>query len=321
MLIQDLLAEKSDTDVKVIGEGNTIGETAERLLARNIGALVVVNEFGRLSGIVSERDLIRAIVDCPNSLVDETIGGVMTRSVITCAPSDDVGDVCRLMQQNAIRHIPVLEAEDLVGIISIRELTRANEGREEEVLTDPLTGLPNRRQFTRTLDSELDRYRRYGREFSLALIDLNAFEAVNETYGHEAGDRLLRYLASLLVFELRTSDLIGRLNGEEIAIIFPEANLEQADLACKRLLSKIEQATVDVGNSNIPFTVSIGVTAPHSDTFESAAIIGAADELMQTAKASGKNNIQVEDRSDLDAGWSEGEVVLHPAAETSPGGA
>ncbi len=157
MVIRDLLEAKSVKGVKVIYPDDTIRQAARDLVAHNIGVLIVVNDRGKLAGIISERDVMRAIVEYDGGLVDKRVNDVMTRSVITCARGDGVADVLSLMKQNGIRHIPVLEGDELVGVISIRELIRAYEVLQEEANTDALTGLPNRRQFFRTLENEFDR--------------------------------------------------------------------------------------------------------------------------------------------------------------------
>ncbi len=183
---------------------------------------------------------------------------------------------------------------ELVGIISIRELTRAYELLQHEANTDALTGLSNRRQFFRTLDNVFDLYHRYGRPFSVAMIDVDSFKSVNDSFGHEAGDKVLTTLADLLVCEFHSSDCIGRIGGEEFAVIFSETDLDGAKLACDRLFGKIRNAVVVVDGAEIRFTVSIGLTAANPDSLEPASLLRRADMLLYDAKAAGKNQIQVD---------------------------
>jgi diguanylate cyclase (GGDEF)-like protein len=296
MIIRDLLGEKNSSDVKVIRPNSTLRETARKMISHHIGALIVTDQCGKLVGIISERDLIRAITDFDGGVVDRTVNDVMARSVITCAPDDSIVEVLFLMNSNEIRHIPVLEDEELRGIVSIRDLTQTYKLLQLQANTDPLTGLSNRRHFIEGLEHELDRYRRYRRPLSVAMIDIDHFKRVNDTYGHVTGDKVLCALANLLVRELRTIDRVGRMGGEEFAIIFAETGIDSARLACDRLLARIRVAEIDVDDARISFTVSIGLTTANPATQDSTAILKRADELMYDAKARGRNRIQVDTR-------------------------
>ncbi len=168
MILHEILEEKNGADVKTINPCRTLAEVANKLVAYKIGAMVVTDEDRNLVGIVSERDLIRAIAEYGSSLVDILVGDVMTRTVVTCAPEENVVDVLNLMNSHRIRHVPVVDGGKLVGVVSIRELTRACELLEIRANTDSLTGLSNRRHFLETLEMEFDRCHRYGHALSVA---------------------------------------------------------------------------------------------------------------------------------------------------------
>ena len=204
----DVLSERMLTDVKVINMNCTLRETADRLVYHQIGTLIVIDENGEPVGIVSERDLIRAITEYDAGLVDQPVSDIMTRSVITCVPHDSIVDVLCIMRSNQIRHIPVIEEGEFVSIVSIRDLTHAYEMLQVQANTDVLTGLSNRRYFLDRLAKEFDRSRRYGHPLFVALIDIDHFKQVNDTLGHIAGDRALCALGELLIEELRTSDSV-----------------------------------------------------------------------------------------------------------------
>ncbi len=294
MIISDLLAEKDSADVKTIRPNSSLLETARTMMFHQIGALVVTDQSGKLIGILSERDLVRAISEFDGDLVDRSVSDVMTRSVITCAHFDGIVEVLFLMSSNEIRHIPVIEGEELRGIVSIRDLTRAYKLLQDQANTDALTGLSNRRHFLERLDGELDRCRRYVHPLSVAMIDIDHFKKVNDTYGHVAGDKVLANLADLLVREQRTIDWVGRLGGEEFAIIFVETELDKAKLACERLLATIRSTEIDVDDAKISITVSIGLAEVTPATQHSTEILKRADQLMYEAKAQGRDCIQVE---------------------------
>ena len=287
-----MLAEKGPAHVNVIRPNSDLREAARKMISLHIGALVVTDEGGKLVGIISERDLVRAITEYDSDLVGKPVSIAMTRTVVTCALHDSIIEALLLMKSNEIRHIPVLEGARLVGIVSIRELTRAYELLQVEANTDALTGLSSRRYFLETLANELDRSRRYEHPLSVAMIDVDRFKRVNDTYGHEVGDEVLRALGNLLVRELRTIDRVGRLGGEEFAAIFPETDIEGAKLACDRLLRMIRAAKIDVDGAKISFTVSIGLAKANPATQDPSGVLKRADELLYEAKALGRDCIE-----------------------------
>ncbi len=294
MKIAELLMAKKNWDIKRIGPCSTLRETAATLLELRVGALVVTDNENKMVGIVSERDLVQVVASSDPRAADALVSEVMTISVITCSPDDEVAFILHQMNEHAIRHMPVLEHEELVGVLSIRELTKAYEMLRIEANTDPLTQVSNRRRFLKTLDEEFDRARRYEHPMSVAMLDIDHFKRVNDTHGHEAGDTALRALSGLLVSEFRTIDLVGRLGGEEFALVFPETELAGALNACERLHANIEAAEIPVDESKIAITASIGLASMSSDVPNGSALLKRADALLYVAKSNGRNQIVVE---------------------------
>ena len=122
MNVQELL-ENRDSDVVTISPSATLAETASTLTDHRIGALVVTDAAGQLVGIISERDLAKAIVQFGETLFQRRVEDIMTRAVVTCSPEDSMAEVLYLMTSNHIRHIPILDRGALVGIISVRDVT------------------------------------------------------------------------------------------------------------------------------------------------------------------------------------------------------
>ncbi len=122
MVVHELLDAKNP-HVVTVRPSTTLVEAAQALATHRIGALVVTDDGGRLLGIISERDLTKAIVQYLAGLIDRRVADVMTRTVVTCSPDDSVAEVLYLMNANRIRHIPILDRDALVGIISIRDVT------------------------------------------------------------------------------------------------------------------------------------------------------------------------------------------------------
>lgn len=294
MKIEKLLAEKQIDQVKGVLPTTTLMETAEKLLEFRIGALVVSDQNGRIMGIVSERDLIPVVAKFDAIAVDTPVSQVMTRSVITCGLDDEVAYVLRVMNANAIRHIPVVEDDRLIDMVSIRELTTAYELLRKEADTDPLTELSNRRPFLKNLEVEFARAKRYKHPLTVAMIDIDHFKTVNDTYGHDAGDQVLRAISAMLINEFRAIDLVGRLGGEEFAVIFPETDFANARLACNRLLTTIQSTIVPVRGLQISVTASIGLAEVSSNTIDGAGVLRRADELLYDAKRGGRNRVIAE---------------------------
>ena len=294
MEIRDLLAEDGRREITVIHPDNSLREAARIMNSHNIGSLVVCSKERKIVGIISERNLLRAISDFDKGLFEKRVSDIMTRSVITCSLDENLAEVLSLMKKNSVRHIPVLKYNELVGIVSIRELTQAYELLQAEANTDALTGLSNRRSLLKALESELGRASRFGHPLSVAMIDVDHFKHVNDTFGHQAGDKVLCTLAKFLIRELRSINKVGRLGGEEFVAIFPETNISGAGLVCNRLLDTISAAEVDLGVAKISFTVSIGLTEVNGAMDGPLGILNRADELMYDAKVRGRNCIQVD---------------------------
>lgn len=173
------------------------------------------------------------------------------------------------------------------------ELAEANERLLILATTDSLTGLSNRRHFLEKLSEEISRTQRYGRPCAVAMVDADHFKAVNDTYGHEVGDRVLKQLSNLMSGEVRDVDCVGRLGGEEFAILLPETNVEGGKVFCERLLNSIRGAEVDLGENTLRYTVSIGLTEVCKGEVKTDVILNRADEALYVAKESGRDRVAV----------------------------
>ncbi|MBS1186869.1 MAG: diguanylate cyclase with sensor [Burkholderiaceae bacterium] len=161
--------------------------------------------------------------------------------------------------------------------------------------TDSLTGLFNRRHFLARGEEEIDRARRYGQPLSLIMVDIDHFKLVNDTLGHEAGDRVLLALAAILTAQSRASDCVGRLGGEEFALLLPQADSAAARQAGLRLLDAVSAARVAIEDgSQLDFSVSAGVTTMQADDLAMRALLRRADDALYQAKREGRNRLVVE---------------------------
>jgi len=170
------------------------------------------------------------------------------------------------------------------------ELQSARDDLSRLVSTDTLTGLHSRRSWFELAHTELARARRYGRPLSVMEIDLDYFKRVNDSHGHCSGDLVLQQFADMLRVTCRTSDVIGRLGGEEFAILVPETPLENAQTLATRINSGCRSLVVRSLSGLISCTCSIGITeaGPGDDDIET--VLRRADLALYEAKGSGRDH-------------------------------
>ncbi len=170
-----------------------------------------------------------------------------------------------------------------------KELKSALEALEILATTDSLTGLATRRYFFDFFDREFKESRRYRRLFSCLMIDIDKFKAVNDTYGHQYGDFVLRELAQILRASVRETDLLGRYGGEEIIILLPETDKEHASILAERLRKLVSEHIFSFREIEIKLTISIGITEfmPTDNAVDE--IVMRADSALYSAKQRGGN--------------------------------
>ena len=157
----------------------------------------------------------------------------------------------------------------------------------EQSITDPLTGLRNRRAFRDSLDDEVQRYRRYGTPLSLAVIDVDQFKVYNDRHGHSAGDDVLVGLSRLLRDLSRATDVVARYGGEEFAVILPNTAADGGHVIAERVRRGVAESEWELSD----VTISIGVATMHDGIEDAAGLIDAADVAMYEAKGEGRNRV------------------------------
>jgi diguanylate cyclase (GGDEF)-like protein/PAS domain S-box-containing protein len=174
-----------------------------------------------------------------------------------------------------------------------RELEARHSAAEQLSLTDPLTGLGNRRSIQQALRRECDELRRYDRRFAVLFLDIDQFKSVNDRYGHDTGDDVLRLVAATLASCTRASDVVGRWGGEEFVVIAAAADGEPALEVAERIRRLIAQAWLDTPDGQqLRVTVSIGV-APARAGESPRSLVDRADRAMLIAKRAGRNAVSV----------------------------
>jgi diguanylate cyclase (GGDEF)-like protein len=158
---------------------------------------------------------------------------------------------------------------------------------------DPLTSLLNRRSFTKRVDYEIKRCHRYKSDLSYLIIDIDKFKLINDTYGHLTGDAVLKAFAKKISGILRETDFIGRIGGEEFAVVLPGTGITAADEMGERIRKQIAEHTVQYNNVSINYTVSIGVSvfALKEECMNEA--FNRADSALYHAKNTGRNKVCV----------------------------
>lgn len=180
---------------------------------------------------------------------------------------------------------------------TIRDVTERKEAEDKLrklATTDPLTGLSNRRFFMESAEEALQRALRYERELSLLMMDIDFFKNVNDTYGHDAGDDVLKGFASAGLKILRNIDVFGRIGGEEFSILLPDTGLEGGKLVAERLRKEIETSRMYTRSGELSITVSVGVACLNEKTRSLEHLLKAADIGLYTAKHAGRNRVEVQ---------------------------
>jgi two-component system cell cycle response regulator len=167
----------------------------------------------------------------------------------------------------------------------------------ENAATDPLTGLFNRRYFDRRIKEESAHARRHKKPFSIVMIDLDRFKLINDTYGHEDGDRVLQHVAKLIGGALREDDIACRHGGEEFVLLLRSTGRAAARVVANRLRMAVAERLVPLGKAQVPtqITLSAGVAAAdEKNDYVTKDIVARADQALYRAKGAGRNRVEME---------------------------
>ena len=202
-----------------------------------------------------------------------------------------IGGICFYTRQNidyaSFRYFDIMISE----LLAIFKMKYQYTEKEFMSVLDGLTGLYNRRQFEIGLEQEFNRTKRHPSDFSLAILDIDFFKKVNDTYGHQYGDYVLKTVAGLMKSAFRKTDLLYRYGGEELIMIMPETNIEGAIIPVQRLRRSIEEYDFEYNGVKAKVTASIGLTMNYQDFNSPAEILKSADEALYKAKESGRNRV------------------------------
>lgn len=171
-------------------------------------------------------------------------------------------------------------------------LTEKNRELEHLAITCPLTGIYNRRYFQLRFEEEIERAQRYKHMVSVAMLDLDHFKKVNDTYGHLVGDEVLKRVAKILRDSVRASDMVARYGGEEFVLVFPETAPAAVFPVTIRIRQRIQNCRIETASEVIKVTASIGISGYDPSGSEPAEdVVRQADEALYNAKESGRNRV------------------------------
>jgi len=173
----------------------------------------------------------------------------------------------------------------------VTELEAARDHLSRLVSTDVLTSVYSRRWWFELASVEFSRWQRYESRFSLMVIDLDFFKRVNDTFGHGVGDEVLKQFANVLIRECRGSDIVGRLGGEEFAVLLPQTPVRAAQDVGRRILDACRRLIVQTPNGDVKFTCSIGVTEATDTDPALESVLERADTALYQAKRNGRDSI------------------------------
>ncbi len=171
------------------------------------------------------------------------------------------------------------------------ELAVTNRRLHDVALTDSLTGFPNRRYAMDRLAEEWSAMRRHKRQLSVMMVDIDEFKSVNDTYGHDVGDLVLRQVSAAIREGLRGHDVVARMGGDEFIAICPDGNLQQAMACAERVRQAVAALTVRTGMLQLKSSVSVGVAEQTESMPGPDALMKIADQGLYMAKQRGRNRV------------------------------
>ena len=303
----------------LMAEDVSLNIAVNQLVSRALSCIFVERD-GLPVGIVTERDLCRCYARSfgDNQALDLRLGDLMTSPLVTVNIDTTLDEALTLARTRHVRHLPVLDPDDkLVGVLTqssmlnayMFEIQRHNQVVSEEVrerteelnaanqmlaalaMQDGLLGIGNRRAMEVDLKHTQATYRRYGSQYSIALLDIDYFKKYNDCYGHLAGDEALRQTVDIIQKNIRASDRIYRYGGEEFLLLLPDTDVDDAIVAVNQIREAVRAEEIENQDSRFGIlTISAGVAqGDETDWLES---VSHADEALYLAKENGRDRVQ-----------------------------
>lgn len=280
--------------------------TAQALLNMGVqvGAEAVDSALAESDGIIAATQAARTSLIAAAAIIGFALSLAIALTYIVFArPLKRLAASLRLAGQGqamdegseAIRELQVLHDSAVALARSHQELTAMRAQLDRLAHTDELTGLANRRMFQERAAQLLEMGKRYGEPCSIIVFDLDHFKSVNDRFGHEGGDLVLRTLGAFILDIARSADLVARVGGEEFALVLPHTTLAVAQMAAMRMCEGIANLHVTMANGQVlRFTASFGVAEYQHGDNDLATLMNRADQALYRAKAEGRNRVELD---------------------------
>ncbi len=306
-----------------VAPGATLDEVVGIMKEKKYSCVIIAEE-GEPKGIITERDMVGVAAELLSSCTTRTllVDEFMTSPTIAIQEDATLYEALVITQTHKVRHLPVVDSShQLVGLLTqtdiaqshfraietqrgiieklirerTRELEESNEALKSLSLQDGLLGIGNRRAMEVDVNFTHANSQRYGRPYSVALLDVDHFKLFNDHYGHQAGDRALKLVADTIQGSIRGSDRLYRYGGEEFLLLMPETSLSDAKMVAERSLALLEaEALVHEKSPFGHLTLSAGVSTVNGEnsslTWQEVA--NEADEYLYAAKGEGRNRVE-----------------------------
>ncbi|MEM6484753.1 MAG: diguanylate cyclase [Pseudomonadota bacterium] len=271
--------------------GAELSQISEALLEDRQGLQDGREGLTRLQGVMNAGvERIEAQIDEQDD-IDELKAGIgATLGEIKVGLSEFIESDQQRLTDAETRNV-ALEEQVLSIQTEAEELRKSLESNREKLLHDTLTGAGSRLAYDEALASELSRFRRHGQSFCLALLDIDFFKRVNDTFGHSAGDKALQMVAKIVGDRVREADGVYRVGGEEFALLLPTTELDKAKTLVEALRQAVEHSEFHYDSKPVSITLSAGLTnVLQADT--AVTLFDRADDALYRAKESGRNRIE-----------------------------
>jgi len=283
--IRRMLLDQPDIEYQYCSKGSLAVETAERLKPTVILQDLVMPDVDGLT-LVSRYRASAVIRDTPVIVLSSKEDPAIKRDAFQGGANDylvkvpDKIELVARIRLHSKMFLTQVQRDDAYRQLEerVQELQAVRDELSRLVSTDSMTGLFSRRRWLELAATEFSRHRRYKRPLTLLMADLDFFKRINDTYGHDIGDEVIRRFAGVLRAMGRDSDLPGRIGGEEFAVLLPETPMAGAEEVARRVVAACRAVSVPIPTGQVQFTCSLGVAEPTE-------IDGSFDDMMKRCDA------------------------------------